>query len=304
MWQITMRTHPAVPILLFSMMLCVSTPAIRAGTPDGADEGQILKQGHRWYAKGEWDKALKEYEEVLRLNPKSAEGYLGRATVRHQKGELDKAIKDYDEAIRLNPSSATAFSNRGAVWQMKGDLDKALADDTEAIRLDPEYPTALRNRGMVWRTKGEADKAIADFTSALRLDPKFVDAYVSRGLAWEDKRNYGKALYDYNDAIRLDPKCVEALANRARIRAACPDATFRDGTKAVRDAKAACEASGWKNADVLAVLAAAHAEAGQFDDAVKWQQKALDDAEYAKRNGDEGRKRLKLYEEKKPLRDE
>ena len=83
--------------------------------------------------------------------------------------------------------------------------------------------------------------------------------------------------------------------------ATCPDARFRNGKKAVELATRACELTEWKLADMIDSLAAAHAEAGDFDAAVKWQIKAnvLYDADA---NREEGRARLELYLESTPYR--
>ena len=76
---------------------------------------------------------------------------------------------------------------------------------------------------------------------------------------------------------------------------------LRDGTRAIESASRACELSGWKDANDIDTLAAAYAEAGDFDAAVKWQTKA--NALYADA-GDKatGQERLKLYRENKPYR--
>jgi hypothetical protein len=79
---------------------------------------------------------------------------------------------------------------------------------------------------------------------------------------------------------------------------------YRDGRKAVELAKKACELTEWKDAAVLATLAAAYAEAGQFDEAVKWQKKALEDKDFAASDGEKERTRLKLFEARKPYREE
>ena len=99
--------------------------------------------------------------------------YNNRGDAWDAKEEYDKAIADYNEAIRLDPKYAVAYNNRGAAWCAKKEYDKAIADYDEAIRLDPKYATAYNDRGGAWYDKEEYDKAIADFDEAIRLDPKY-----------------------------------------------------------------------------------------------------------------------------------
>ncbi len=86
--------------------------------------------------------------------------------------------------------------------------------------------------------------------------------------------------------------------------ATCPENKYRDGKKAVDLARKACELRGWKDANDIENLAVAHAESGDFSEAIKYEQKALEDAEYKKNNGEQGARLLALFKQKTPYRDE
>ena len=92
------------------------------------------------------------------------------------------------------------------------------------------------------------------------------------------KKDYDKALSDYDEAIRRgpeDPANAGAYLTRARIRAECPDARFRDGRLAVESASKACQLTDWKDADCLVALSTAHAECRDYDSAFAAIDKAI-----------------------------
>jgi tetratricopeptide (TPR) repeat protein len=98
--------------------------------------------------------------------------------------DYDKAIADLSEAIRLIPQSATAYNNRGNAWSGKKNYDMAIADFDHAIRLDPRFGVAFNNRGIAWSKNKNYLKALADFEEATRLDPARFPAYAFEAWIW------------------------------------------------------------------------------------------------------------------------
>lgn len=270
-----------------------------------------------------FDEAIDHYTRLLETN-RTANNYWNRAQIWRLKGELDIAIIDMYHAIDLNSTESAWFRRRGILWYDKQDYDKAIADYSEAIRLNPKSGEAYHNRGVAWSDKKDYDKAIADYDEALKhIDPNvkavtFNDSqttggdstamvnlrammFNSRGSYWWNKGNFDKAIADYEAAIRLDPKYLPPFFAFARLRATCPDAKHRNGQQAVEYATKACELTAWKDSRSLDTLAAAYAEAGDFDKAVEWQKKGMDLAPAVWKADFETR--LKLYQEKKPYRE-
>jgi tetratricopeptide (TPR) repeat protein len=185
----------------------------------------------------------------------------------------------------------------------KGELDKAIADYTEAIRVDQKLAQAYYGRAHIYCKKGEFDKAIGDYTQAIRFHPKDADGYYRRGMIYADKGEFGKAIADCEESIRLDPNNALACNATAWLQATCPDPRFRDRKGAIENAKRACELTGEKDDAYIDTLAAAYAENGDFQNACKWQTRAIEltkDEQYKK----EYRSRLQLFEKRQPYREE
>ncbi|MDH6261224.1 tetratricopeptide repeat protein [Bradyrhizobium sp. BR13661] len=162
-------------------------------------------RGRAWAMKGAYDRAIPDMSASIRLNPTDAVAYRNRGTVWHYKGDEDKAIADYSESIRLDPKNTMTYSDRSTAWLGKADYDKAVADSSEAIRLDPKNGVAYSNRGLALRRKGDYDKAIADLSQSVQLNPRNAISYANRGVAWSYKGDYDKAISDLDEAIRLNP---------------------------------------------------------------------------------------------------
>jgi Flp pilus assembly protein TadD len=143
---------------------------------------------------------------------------------------------------------------------------------------------------------------VGELAAAVRLDPRNAEAHNNLGAILVKQGRVEEAMAHYTEALRHDPDDAEVHNNRAMIWAASPEARYRDGRRAVEAATRACELTGWTDPRTLDTLAAAYAEAGDFEAAVKWQATALDLLTDVRERQD-FRARLELYRNRRPYRE-
>ena len=134
-----------------------------------------------------------------------------------------------------------------------------------------------------------------------RFSPGAVDQLLQRRANWLDETGAARIETDTGLLVVREPDDPATLNSLAWLRATCPADAIRDGVLAVADATRACELTGHAVAGYLDTLAAAHAEAGQFGAAVRWQEKVV--AMTPPDQRDEYERRLALYRNDKPFRD-
>jgi tetratricopeptide (TPR) repeat protein len=146
--------------------------------------------------------------------------------------------------------------------------------------------------------------AAAALKTAIELDPGGGQAHNDPGMAHQSQGRYAVAEQANLGATQAQLAFVPAYNGLAWILATSPDDKLRDGKRAIQYATEACERTGWKVPSCLGTLAAAYAEAGQFEEAIRYQTRALGDPTFKARFGPAARQRLKLYQQQKQFRDQ
>ena len=190
-----------------------------------AEAERQRKEGETAFRAGDFDKAMANFNEAIRLNQNDAVAFYERGYTYSQKGDNDRAIADYNEAIRLDPKYALALFYRGIIYVNKGDAERAMADFNETIQLVPGHSMAFNNRGFIYESKGDNDRAIADYDKSIQLYPLHALAFINRGNTYLKKGDYNSAIADYNEAIRLDPKNAAALCQRGMLKRKIDDSS-------------------------------------------------------------------------------
>ena len=258
------------------------------------------------------EEALDSFNRATDLAPQSVNPYLYRGEVFSQLGKLDEAIAQLDKAVELSPNNIASLLIRGELLLLAEKPERALADIEAAIRQQPGrvQPHLMRARALDALGRGEeaieslqrlaaaapgrADvrlrlaaffvetekpiEAIEVLTEVLDIEPQNELALRWRG----DMRlligEHSEAVEDFAAAIQINPLDSGVLNNYAWTLATSPYEEVRDGELALELAQKACEATDYAQPHILSTLAAAHAEAGDFNEAIRWSQEAIDKA--------------------------
>jgi tetratricopeptide (TPR) repeat protein len=130
-----------------------------------------VARGDAFYAHGNQQAALQDFDKAVTLKPDYPEAYYNRGNLHCLMRQYDKAIEDYTHAIELTENDANAHNNRGMAWHQKGNYESALANYNRAIAINPNEPVFYANRGRLWDRIGDDALARADYLQAKELDP-------------------------------------------------------------------------------------------------------------------------------------
>ena len=167
--------------------------------------------------KGDTINAIKDFEAVVKLNPTSTRGYIGRGSGYWTRGEFDLSIEDFNKAVSLDPKEYIAYLLRAQSWREKRNFSLALDDANEVIRLLPNRPDGFRMRATIWNEQQFFDKAISDLNEAIKISPTFALAYATRAASWRLAGNLKNALDDANRAVELAPTVTVPYFTRGDI---------------------------------------------------------------------------------------
>ena len=265
-------------------------------------------------AKKPLSELMPDFQTMLALQPDQAYDYWRTAKVLTDAGGLRRAARSYGAAMRLSPGDPRNPDSRGELYLRVGMFRAAIRDFDEALRIRPGLPMVMVKRADAYAYLEEHDKALKEYAAVIRQFSDYAPVYSKRAILHSQMENWGKALEDHDKAIELDPDnpdfylrrgnlhilrqappqaakadfekaleidpdSPEIKNNLAWMMATHPDPEVRDGRRAVKLATEASEAYDHQVAYIVDTLAASHAEAGDFAQAVKWQQRAIDVAD-------------------------
>jgi len=150
-----------------------------------------------------WKDSITLWTHIIERRPPFEKAYSGRGAAYLAEGEYDLALVDIEEAIRLEKNSFRAYNKRSLILLHQGQYDLAIADNNRALEVNPQSKEAYNNRGVARVHKGQYDLAIADFSRALEIDPQSPNAYLNRAIVYYKLKQYDKSWRDVREMERI-----------------------------------------------------------------------------------------------------
>lgn len=249
--------------------------------------------------------------DTLQKDPKSWVAYNNLGVLSLEKKDYPQAIRQFQAAISLKPDLAEAQSNLSLALLREGKIDTAIEHGLQAVRLEPTSSKLHSILGTAFWNKGDVRQAAAYFRNAISHEPVVPQAHYNLGLLYIKEASAlqnvspQEAIPHFEKALVLNQRAIQTVYTLAWILATHPDASIRDGARAVQLAQEACERTNYRNPVLLDALAAAYAEASRFQDAIRIEQAAAEIASQQKQEQQLNQilNRLQLYQSGQPYRE-
>ncbi len=262
--------------------------SVIAGQPQNATV--LLKRASALMALGRETDARKDLEMLLTLSPESSEVHVRLASILEKSGDLESAIGLYSKVLELEVTlkeKPLVHYRMASLLSKMGHLDKAIEQYRAALDLEPTLAPALNNLAGLLAQVGKMDEAAEAFGSLVRIAPDQLQPRLAEATALILSNQYSAATARLEAALKRFPEELPIKDILARHLAAAPDHEVRNGPRAVELALDLFD--NVPSPESAETLAMAYAEAGRFDDAMKWQRQLIDelvpdsDPELAKR---------------------
>jgi tetratricopeptide (TPR) repeat protein len=259
-------------------------------------------RGTRALNGGRWANAIAEFRRGLEVDPGSPSLRHKLGTALHMQGDAEAARKTFEQVIQESPQYAKAHYSLGLLLESSGRAAEAMERFSRAVRLEPEYVEARVRLAELLRRQGRLREALTHYERVLEVNPRVPEAAFGSAMAFVRLNRYQEALDVLRAASNLHPN-EPALAHAvARLLAAAPDASVRNGSQALATMQAMPDPE--RRLDMGETMAMALAEAGRFSQAATWQRDAI---AAARRAGNDGLAQrmtasLRLYEAGRPCR--
>jgi tetratricopeptide (TPR) repeat protein len=171
-----------------------------------ADPGtQYAIAGNTYLMRGEWDKAVAQYERALALNPTDTLAYWGLGQVYQAQDKSQEARDAYRQALAASPDNVWARHSLAGLYAQEGQMEEAITLIQTGIQLSPDYLASFEVLGDLYRMQGKADQAFGQYAKAIESPPDTGDYHLALGDLYWTKGLSKQAIAEYQTAVAAGP---------------------------------------------------------------------------------------------------
>jgi tetratricopeptide (TPR) repeat protein len=257
-----------------------------------------------WTAQDRFVEALPRYERAIAIEPRAPDAYLLLGERKNERDDAAGAATLFRRALEVDPSSVPAMVGLASASERLGEIPEARELYERAVKLAPRDVSARMGLGAMDLGFARPDDALREFDAVIDIVPAYPRGYLGAATCLRSLSRYSEAVDVLRGGIARCPNDAALLNLLALTLATAPDDRVRNGASAVAIAEQACATQSPATHPLRATLAAAYAEAGRFEDAVRESRRTEADATAAgdENNAAEYRRRSDLYVRGQPLR--
>lgn len=159
------------------------------------------------------------YKKPINLNSKQSEDILThKASALFYEGSFDESLKEYQNLLTLDPDNADVHNNTGLVLLKKGLLESAEKHFNQAIELNSNCAACFNNLGYLKTLTGETETSERQFKKAIELQPNYTEAYFNLAVLHEKNGDIAEAVTAYQDFLKYIPDKEVEIAAKVKDR--------------------------------------------------------------------------------------
>ncbi len=261
-----------------------------------------LIKGRMALSAGRYKDAVTAFTEAVKAKPKSVRGHVNLGVALARIGEIDGAIEHFHTALKYDSKNQNARFNLGLQLIQKKEYIEAINHFQFVLEDNPKDLETIGELAKAFIIMGLMDKALDHLHKAMEFDPDDEPTLLLLSNLLIKHGRYREARDLLDDANQRFPDRGLTAHDLARLLAACPDTSLRNGRRSVDLAVRIYQAQ--KTSTHAETLALALAETGRCEEAASLQKQLFTIAEQANNIelANRFRNDLVRYEKGKPCR--